>query len=104
MNKVYFSKEKKHWFVSEPEDLYTFKTVNYETNEEVNQILSWSRGFDMEKYPKHIRVYDVEIDGIKYFFLMRNEGVHYIIESENPVLLERLIDEKKIFFTGNTSS
>jgi hypothetical protein len=35
---------------------------------------------------------------------MRNEGVHYIIESEDPVLLERLIDEKKIFFTGNTAS
>lgn len=104
MNKVYFNKENKTWFVNEPEDIYSFKSVNYETNEEINQILSWSRGFDLTNYPKHIRMYDVEINSVKYFFLMRHEGVHYIIESEDPILLERLINEEKLFFTGQTTS
>lgn len=103
MNKVYFSKENKHWFVSELEDFYTFRTTNSETNKELNQILSWTRGFDMEKYPNHVRVYDVEIDNFKYFFLMRREGVNYIIESEDPILLERLLNEKNIFFAKNTT-
>ena len=106
MNKVYFDKEKYgQWVVDELEDYYFFKSVNFETNEETNHILSWTRNYSQEELnPEIVRVYDVEIDGVKYFFLMRNEGVHYIIESEDPVLLETLINEKKIFFTGNTAS
>lgn len=102
MNKVYFDSEKKVWFVNEPEDFYSFKSINYETNEEVKQIISWSRGVDLEKYPNHIRMYDVEIEGVKYFFLMRKDGIHYVIESENPMQLERLINNHNIFFVGET--
>lgn len=102
MNKVYFDKEKKHWFVNEPEDIYSFKSVNYETNEEKSQILSWTRNFDLTPYPKHIRMYDVEIDGVKYFFLMRSEGIRYIIETEDPIKLEQLIDTQKLFFVGES--
>jgi hypothetical protein len=102
MNKVYFNKEKNFWFVNEPEDLYSFKSVNYKTNEETKQILSWTRGFDMSDYPNHIRVYDVEINTIKYFFLMKAEGNIYTIEAENPLMLERLIELENIFFVGET--
>jgi hypothetical protein len=102
MNKVYFDKEKNQWFVNEPEDMYTFKSVNISTNEEINQILSWTRGFDMSNYPNHIRVYDVEIDTIKYFFLMKKENNYYTIESENPMMLEKLINLENIFFVGDT--
>jgi hypothetical protein len=101
MNKVYFDSEKKVWFVNEPEDFYSFKSVNYETNEEVKQILSWTRGVDLENYPNHIRMYDVEIEGVKYFFLMRKDGIHYVIESENPIELESLINNHNIFFVGD---
>ncbi len=102
MNKVYFSKEKNHWFVNEPNDFYTFKSVKISTNEEINQILSWTRGFDMSNYPNHIRVYDVEINEIKYFFLMKKENNYYTIESENPMMLEKLINLENIFFVGDT--
>lgn len=88
MNKVYFDSEKK-WFVSESEDFYSFKSLNYETNEEVKHILSWTRGVDLEKYPHHIRMYDVEIEQVKYLFLMRKQDSIYIIESEDPKKLIR---------------
>lgn len=104
MNKVYFDKEKNYWFVNEPEDMYLFKTTNCKTNEEVNQILSWSRGFKLTNYPQHIRVYDVEIERIKYFFLMKNEGNRYIIESEDPTSLERLTKQENLIFTGTSVS
>jgi hypothetical protein len=104
MNKVYFDKEKKTWFVNEPEDFYSFKSVNCETNEEQNQIISWTRGFDLKNYPYHIRMYDVEIKGVKYFFLMKSNGAHYLIESEDPTALEKLINDEKIFFAGYTLS
>ena len=80
MNKVYFDREKNQWFVSEPEDMYLFKSVNTQSNEEEKQILSWTRGFDMTKYPNHIRMYDVEINGVKYFFLMKPEKDVYVID------------------------
>jgi hypothetical protein len=49
-------------------------------------------------------MYDVEIKGVKYFFLMKPNGVHYLIESEDPTALERLINNEKIFFVGYTLS
>ncbi len=102
MNKVYFNKEKNFWFVYEPEDLYTFKSVNFISKEEIKQILSWTRGYDMSNYPNHIRVYDAEVGGVKYFFLMRPLENIYTIESENPLMLEKLIELENIFFVGET--
>ena len=102
MNKVYFNKEENYWFVNEPEDFYSFKSIDYQTNEEINQILSWTRGFNLENYPNHIRMYDVEVDNIKYLFLMSKIDNHYIIESEDPIALEKLINERCIFFAGET--
>lgn len=102
MNKVYFNKEEDYWFVNEPDDFYSFKCVNIETNEESSQILSWTRGLGLEEYPHHIRMYDVEIDGEKCFFLMRIDDNNFIIESEDPHQLESLINNHNIFFVGET--
>lgn len=102
MNKVYFDSEKKCWFVIDTEDFYSFKSVNCETKEEVKHILSWTRGVDLENYPHHIRMYDVEIEKKKYFFLMKKEGTQFIIESENPLELENLVNNHKLFFVGET--
>jgi hypothetical protein len=98
MNKVYFDKNEKKWIVKELQDIYLFKTVNSSNGEEVNQILSWTRGFDMTDYPNHIRMYDIEIDNVRYFFLMSRNGNsdRFVIESEDPILLKR----SNLFFTG----
>ena len=104
MNKVYFDTEKKVWFVNEPEELYLFKSVNQKTNEETNQIISWTRNKDLENYPHHIRMYDFEIDDQKIFFLMKLDGDRYILESENPLDLETLLNDNDIFFVGETLS
>lgn len=102
MNRVYFDKVKKHWFVSEPEDFYSFKSINSKTNEEQKQILSWTHGVDMTKYPNHLRMYDVEIENVKYFFLMRREDNKFILESEDPLRLDYLINQHDLFFVGDT--
>jgi hypothetical protein len=64
MEKVYFDNEKYgKWVVKNLEDYYNFKAVNFETNEESNHILSWSRNYDMINIDSNVdRIYDVEID------------------------------------------
>jgi hypothetical protein len=64
MAKVYFDKEKYGiWVVEDLEDYYEFKSVNFETNEESNHILSWSRNYDRSDMGQNVdRIYDVEID------------------------------------------
>ena len=63
MGKVYFDKEKYGiWVVEDLEDYYSFKAVNFETNEESNHILSWSRNYDTSNMGNNVdRIYDVEI-------------------------------------------
>ena len=54
MAKVYFDKENHgHWVVESLEDYYSFKAVNFETNEESNQILSWSRNYDLKDHSRY---------------------------------------------------
>lgn len=105
MNKVYFDKEKYgQWFVEDLEDFYIFKSVNYQTNEEINQILSWSRNYPLQDLASEIvRVYDVEIEDIKYYFLFRlnADGTCDVI-AEDPMKLEKLLNEKSLFFVGET--
>jgi hypothetical protein len=47
-------------------------------------------------------MYDVEIEQVKYLFLMRKQDSIYIIESEDPQQLEKLINNHSIFFVGET--
>jgi hypothetical protein len=104
MAKVYFDKENHgHWVVESLEDYYSFKAVNFETNEESNQILSWSRNYDLKDHDSKIdRVYDVEIDREKYYFLFVNNGDGWDVISEDSMKLEKLLRETNLFFTGET--
>jgi hypothetical protein len=104
MGKVYFDNEKYGiWVVKDLEDYYTFKAVNFETNEESNHILSWSRNYDLSDMNNNVdRVYDVEIDEKKYYFLFINNGDGWDVISEDSMKLEKLLNDKNLFFTGET--
>ena len=102
MAKVYFDKEN-HWVVESLEDYYSFKAVNFETNEESNQILSWSRNYDTSDMGQNVdRIYDVEIYGEKYYFLFINNGEGWDVISEDSMKLEKLLRETNLFFTGDS--
>jgi hypothetical protein len=100
--KVYFDKEHYGcWWVDDLEDIYLFKSVDFETNLEKDQVISWSRN---EEVPDGFtRVYDFEIDGEKYYFLFKSmdEGKYQIVP-KYPMELERLLRERNIFFVGET--
>ena len=102
MGKVYFDKEKYGiWVVEELEDYYSFKAVNFETNEESNHILSWSRNYDLSDTSNKVdRIYDVEIDDEKYYFLFINNGNGWDVISEDSIKLEKLLKDTNLFFTG----
>jgi hypothetical protein len=101
MKKVYFSKEGNGLFVDSLEDYYNFKAVNFETKEESNHILSWSRNYDLSDMSDDVdRLYDVEIDGEKYYFLFISNGDVWDVISEDSIKLEMLLKDKNIFFTG----
>ena len=104
MGKVYFDKEKYGiWVVENLEDYYSFKAVNFETNEESNHILSWSRNYDTSDVSSNVdRIYDVEIDELRYYFLFINNGNGWDVISEDPIKLENLLKDKKLFFVGET--
>jgi hypothetical protein len=104
MAKVYFDKEKYGmWIVENLEDYYEFKAVNFETNEESNHILSWSRNYDTSDMGENIdRIYDVEIDGEKYYFLFINNSGGWDVISEDSIKLEKLLKDNNLFFTGDT--
>ena len=104
MRKVYFDKEKYGiWVVDDLEDYYSFKAVNFETNEESNHILSWSRNYDTSDVSSNVdRIYDVEIDELRYYFLFINNGNGWDVISEDPIKLENLLKDKKLFFVGET--
>lgn len=103
MVKVYFDK-KNHW-VESLEDYYYFKAVDFQTKEESKHILSWSRNYDMINMDSNVdRIYDVEIDGEKYYFLFINNGNGngWNVISEDSMKLEKLLRETNLFFTGDT--
>ena len=104
MNKVYFNKDYYGcWWLKELIDIYSFKAVNFQTNEEVETILTWTRNIDLSEYDKDvIRMYDVEIDSEKYYFLVSPKREGYLLESKDKFILEKLLNDKNLFFTGET--
>jgi hypothetical protein len=104
MEKVYFDNEKYgKWVVKNLEDYYNFKAVNFETNEESNHILSWSRNYNISDVSNNIdRVYDVEINEEKYYFLFVNNGDGWDVITEDSMKLEKLLRETNLFFAGET--
>ena len=103
MVKVYFDKENHgHWVVKSLEDYYYFKAVDFQTNEESNHILSWSRNHSADLGEKVDRVYDVEIDEEKYYFLFIGNGNGWNVIAEDSMKLEKLLRETNLFFTGDS--
>jgi hypothetical protein len=104
MSKVYYDSDiYVCWFVDELEDFYTFNSVNFKTNEESEHILSWSRNFPTDDLSDGVvRVYDVEIDLKKYYFLFYQGDGRWDIYSKNPMELEKLLNDKELFFVGVT--
>ena len=46
-------------------------------------------------------MYDVEIENVKYLFLMRSQDNKFILESEDPIILESLSVEHNLFLVGD---
>jgi len=104
MDKVYFNKDYYGcWWLKELTDIYSFKAVNFQTNEEVETILTWTRNVDLSEYnDKVVRMYDVEIEGEKFYFLASPEKEGYLLEPKDRYSLEKLLNDKNLFFTGET--
>jgi len=104
MDKVYFNKDYYGcWWLKELTDIYSFKALNFQTNEEVETILTWTRNVDLSEYDgKIVRMYDVEIEGEKFYFLTSLEKEGYLLESKDKFSLEKLLNDKNLFFTGDT--
>lgn len=103
MNKVYFDKEKYgQWVVEDLEDFYMFKAIDFQTNQESEHILSWTRNYSLDELdPNIVRVYDVEIDTNKYYFIVKsNTDGTWDVFSKDPMSLEKLLKDKNLFFTG----
>jgi hypothetical protein len=47
-------------------------------------------------------MYDVEIYDEKYYFLVSPEKGGYLLESKDKFSLEKLLNDKNIFFVGET--
>jgi hypothetical protein len=77
-----------------------FKSVNFKTNEEKDYVLSWTRNQDLEN--NIVRIYDVEIDDEKYFFMFEEVKDGYLIKPKDRLHLEKLLNDKDIFFVGDT--
>ena len=54
-------------------------------------IMSWTRGVDLDDYPDAIRMYDVEIDDDKYYFLVYQEKGGFLLKSKDTILLDKLL-------------
>jgi hypothetical protein len=99
--KVYFKKSINSWWVESLLDYYMFKSVNFKTKEEKDYVLSWTRNQDIDD-ENIVRIYDVEVDDEKYFFMFEQVKDGYLIEAKDSLHLEKLLNDKDIFFVGDT--
>jgi hypothetical protein len=100
MEKVYA--DVNGWIVQELTDFYTFKSVDLETGEEKQEILSWSRGVNLTDYSEQIeRVYDIEWEGKKYYFLLQQKNEKWQFTPENNWEFDELCKLKNIKLTGD---
>lgn len=93
--------ENECWYVDELTDIYYFKSVSNLTGQENYEILSWTRMSNLENNTKKpIRMYDIEFDGKKYYFLLLQYGDKWKIEAENNWEIDELCKEKNITLIG----
>ena len=95
MNKIY--NENDCWVVDELTDIYYFKSVNQNTGLESSEVLSWTRMIDLSSYSGNpVRMYDIEFNSKKYYFLLYEFGDRYKLEVENKYEFDELCKEKNI--------
>jgi hypothetical protein len=104
MHKVYFNeKYPKCWCLKELTDIYHFKTTHFDTNQSEYLFLTWTRNIDVSEYDQSVvRVYDVEIEGEKYYFLVTQVDDGFLLESKDKYHLEKLLNLKNISFVGDS--
>lgn len=95
MSKIY--KENDCLWVDELVDIYYFKSLNLQNNIEESEILSWTRMVDLSNYTDNpVRMYDIEFNNKKYYFLLYKSGDRYKLEVENKYEFDELCKEKNI--------
>lgn len=104
MDKVYFRQDLPGcWWIKDLTDIFYFKTLNLLTNQEQDLILSWTRNCDLSELPGGpLRRYDVEIDSVKYFFLVFPKDDGWIVRPENIFDIEQLGKDKNLLFKGDS--
>lgn len=88
--KVYYDEEKKFWWVEDTDHIYEFKSKKIDTGEIQHLMLTWTRNVDLTLYQNCIRMYDIEIEGNKFYFLMKPENNIFVIEPVDYDQLARL--------------
>lgn len=95
MNKVYT--DNGSWWVDELTDICYFKSKSIETQQENYEFMTWTRNTDLSNYSKNpIRMYDIEFEEKKYFFLAYEENGRYKIQVENTYEFDELCKKKNI--------
>ena len=102
MDKVYFNKDYYgSWWLKSLEDFYSFECVNIITNEVTSHILSWTRNVDVSVYEEDVvRVYDIEINKEKYYFLAISKNDSFILKAKNPLELEKMVNSNDLILVG----
>lgn len=87
MEKVYFDPAfYGSWFVNDLSDLYKFKYIDTEANEEKSVILNWTKNTEHEESLKtelgiktDLRVYSADVDGLTFEFVVRYDSGKFIL-------------------------
>jgi hypothetical protein len=97
---VYYDREKNYWWVEDTDYIYKFKSKKIDTGEAEFLILTWTRCVDMTPYPDFVRMYDIELEGEKFYFIMKPQSALHIIEPVDNDQLARL-SQKNIMLLGS---
>ncbi len=100
MEKVYFDPEfYGSWVVKDLSDIYTFNYV--EGDEEKIGIMTWKKG-EHDGICEDDRIFGVDIYGDEFLFVLtyKPEFTKFLLNAKEPFELERLVNEKRIFFVG----
>jgi hypothetical protein len=95
MNKVY--SDKGEFFVEDIQDMYYIRCVDKTSLYDYHEVLTWTRMVDLSNYAGNpVRMYDVEFEDKKYFFLLYEDGGKLKLKVENTYEFDELCNKKNI--------
>lgn len=95
MNKVY--SDKGEFFVEDIQDMYYIRCVDKTSLYDYHEVLTWTRMVDLSNYSGNpVRMYDVEFEDKKYFFLLYEDGGKLKLKVENTYEFDELCNKKNI--------